>query len=105
MRAARLGLVAAVLLSPILSGTVPAQARARSRAKAAAPPGVGVDMRNVDLHMTSDVTLRVRTLRGRFIPTRPGGVANLDDSDSYVVAVDAGVAVVRPSEIFFRMVS
>jgi len=99
MRAARLGLVAAVLLSPILSGTVPAQARARSRAKAAAPPGVGVDMRNVDLHMTSDVTLRVRTLRGRFIPTRPGGVANLDASDSYVVAVDAGETAIGEASL------
>jgi hypothetical protein len=47
-------------------------------------------MRNVDLHVTGDVTLRVRSLRGRFVPTRPDGVPNLDDRDSYVVQVDAG---------------
>jgi hypothetical protein len=97
MRAARLGLVAAVLLSPILSGSVPALARAR--AKTPAPRGVGVDMRNVDLHMTPDITLHVRSLRGRFVPTRAGGVANLDDSDSYVVAVDAGETAIDEASL------
>jgi hypothetical protein len=97
MRAARLGLVAAALVAPVLIGTVPAQARAR--AKAAAPRGVQVDMRNVDLHMTSDVTLRVRSLRGRFVPTRAGGVANLDDSDSYVVAVEAGETAIGEASL------
>jgi hypothetical protein len=97
MRVARLGLVAALLLSPLLTGSEPALAR--SRARAAAPRGVGVDMRNVDLHMTADVTLRVRSLRGRFIPTRAGGVANLDDSDSYVVAVDAGETAIGEASL------
>ena len=97
MRAAPLGLIAAVLLSPILIASVPAQARARSRA--AVPRGVQVDMRNVDLHMTSDVTLRVRSLRGRFVPTRAGGVANLDDSDSYVVAVESGETAIGEASL------
>lgn len=88
MRAARVGVATVVLLSLALLGSAPT--RARSRAKAAPPRGISVDMRNVNLHMTSDVTLRVRSLRGRFVPTRAGGVANLDDSASYVVAVDAG---------------
>ncbi len=47
-------------------------------------------MRNVHLWMTDHVVLRVHSLRGRFVPTRPGGVPNLDDSNSYVVEVDAG---------------
>jgi hypothetical protein len=97
MRAPRLGLIAAVLLLPALVAAVPAQARSRSRATA--PRGVEVDMRNVDLHMTSDVTLRVRTLRGRFVPTRAGGVANLDDSDSYVVAVDSGETAIGEASL------
>lgn len=55
-------------------------------------------MRNVDLHMSDHVRLRVRSLRGRFVPTRPDGIANLDDSDSYVVEVDAGeTAIDEPS--------
>jgi hypothetical protein len=56
-------------------------------------------MRNVDLHMTPDVTLRVRSLRGRFVPTRAGGVANLDDSDSYVVAVEAGETAIGEASL------
>jgi hypothetical protein len=52
--------------------------------------GVEVEMINVDLHVTEDVTLRVRRLRGRFVPTRQGGIPNLDDSASYVVDIEAG---------------
>jgi hypothetical protein len=88
MRVARVGLVTAVLLPMVAIGAT--RARARTPAGAGAPAGVGVEMRNVDLHMTANVTLRVRSLRGRFVPTRAGGVANLDDSASYTVAVDAG---------------
>jgi len=51
---------------------------------------VEVDMRNVDLHLTDDVTLHVHSLRGRFVPTRAGVPPNLDLDDSYVVEVDAG---------------
>jgi hypothetical protein len=65
-------------------------ARPARPAAAAKPRSVEVDMRNVDLHMAGDVTLRVHGLRGRFVPTRPDGVPNLDDNDSYVVEVDAG---------------
>ena len=60
---------------------------------------VEVDMRNVDLHMTSDVTLRVRSLRGRFVPTSPTGIANLDDSNSYVVEVDAGETAIGQASL------
>ena len=97
MRAVIAGLAAAVL-APVLMATVPVHA-ARPRARAAAPRGVQVDMRNVDLHMTPDVTLRVRSLRGRFVPTRAGGIANLDDSDSYVVAVDAGETAIGEASL------
>lgn len=97
MRVARVVLVAAVLL-PMVSTFAP-RARARTRPRAAAPRGISVDMRNVDLHMTGDVTLHVRTLRGRFVPNRAGGVANLDDSASYVVAVDAGETAIDAASL------
>ena len=97
MRVARVGLVAAVLL-PMVSNFAP-RARARTRPSTAAPRGISVDMRNVDLHMTGNVTLHVRTLRGRFVPNRAGGVANLDDSASYVVAVDAGETAIDAASL------
>ncbi len=50
---------------------------------------VYVDMSNVDLHVSPDVTLHVRRLRGKFVPagTRP---PFLDSKQSYSVAVDSG---------------
>jgi hypothetical protein len=50
---------------------------------------VEVDMANVDLHLSADVTLHVRTLRGQFIPV-DRDVPFLDDKRSYAVAVDSG---------------
>jgi hypothetical protein len=50
---------------------------------------VYVDMSNVDLHVSPDVTLHVHRLRGKFVPvgTRP---PYLDSKQSYSVAVDSG---------------
>ena len=50
---------------------------------------VEVDMANVDLHVTADVTLHIRQLRGRFTPINRE-VPYLDDKRSYAVAVDSG---------------
>jgi len=97
MRAGRAVLAIAVLLSTVSAGAPGAQSR--TGARPVAPPGVHVDMRNVDLHMTADVTLHVRALRGRFVPTRAGGVANLDVSQSYVVAVDAGETAIDEASL------
>jgi hypothetical protein len=55
----------------------------------AAPQSVQVDMSNVDLHVTSDVTLHVRQLRGRFVPVARQ-MPYLDDTHSYLVAIDTG---------------
>ena len=96
MRAGRVVPLTAVLLSMVVAGAPGAQARKRAPR---APRGVQVDMRNVDLHMTTDVTLHVRSLRGRFVPTQTGGVANLDDSASYVVAVDAGETAIDEASL------
>ena len=61
-----------------------------ARAEASRQP-VDVEMQNVDLHMTTDITLHVRHLRGRFDPAPQRTVPYLDDKASYTVAVDTGV--------------
>jgi hypothetical protein len=50
---------------------------------------VEVEMSNVDLHVTSDITLRIRHLRGRFAPVARAEMPFLDDKLSYVVAIDS----------------
>jgi hypothetical protein len=51
---------------------------------------VEVEMRNVDLHVTDGVTLRVHHLRGRFEPSGRADMPYLEDKLSYVVAIDSG---------------
>jgi len=50
---------------------------------------VEVDMANVDLHITGDVTLHIKQMRGRFSPVGRE-VPYLDDKRSYAVFVDSG---------------
>ena len=61
-----------------------------ARAEASRQP-VEVEMSNVDLHMTSDITLHVSHLRGRFQPAAQRSMPYLDDQTSYSVVVDTGV--------------
>jgi hypothetical protein len=59
---------------------------------------VEVDMRNVDLHVTPEIVLHVRQLRGRFIGVGKSGIPFLDDKKSYLVAIDgAEIAMDMPS--------
>jgi hypothetical protein len=51
---------------------------------------VQVEMKNVDLHVTSNVTLHVRHLRGQFVPVAGRQLPYLDAKQSYSVAVDSG---------------
>jgi hypothetical protein len=75
------------LLSAMACGTVQA-----------GKPAVEVDMRNVDLHITPQIDLHVRHLRGRFVAAGTRPAPYLDDPLSYTVAVDTGeVAVDLPS--------
>ena len=55
----------------------------------ASRPSVAVEMAHVDLHVTDDVTLHVRQLRGRF-EAIGRQVPYLDDKRSYAVVVDNG---------------
>lgn len=76
-------------------------AAAATKAPPSPRPGrqpVEVEMSNVDLHVTSDITLRIRHLRGRFEPTGRAEMPYLDDKLSYIVAIDAGeIALDMPS--------
>ena len=51
---------------------------------------VQVEMKNVDLHVTSSVTLHIRHLRGQFVPAAGRQLPYLDAKQSYSVAVDSG---------------
>src|SRR6185503_19605565 len=59
-----------------------------TRVEASRQP-VEVDMANVDLHITTDVTLHIKQMRGRFTPV-DRDVAYLDEKRSYGVFVDSG---------------
>lgn len=50
-------------------------------------------MHNVNLRVTPDITLQVRHLRGRFVPSGRAEVPYLDDKHSYFVAIDSGEIV------------
>jgi len=62
-----------------------------------APAGkvpVEVEMRNVDLHLTSEIGVHIRHLRGRFIAEGNRQIPNLDDPRSYSVTIDTGEVAV-----------
>ena len=46
-------------------------------------------MQNVNLGVSSDITLHVRHLRGKFVPTTRAEIPYLDDKHSYTVAIDS----------------
>jgi hypothetical protein len=52
---------------------------------------VEVEMANVNLHVTADITLQVQHLRGRFEQAGRHAVPYLDDQTSYAVVVDSGI--------------
>ncbi len=55
----------------------------------ASKDAVAVDMRNVDLHVSDDITLHVTRLQGRFVAVGRSSPF-LDNKQSYTVDVDAG---------------
>ena len=56
----------------------------------AGTPAVEAEMRNVDLHLTPEIGLHIRSLRGRFVPQGSRPAPYLDDPRSYSVTVDHG---------------
>jgi hypothetical protein len=66
---------------------------------AATTPGTGkmpveVEMQNVNLHLTSDIAVRVHHLRGRFVSATDRQAPFLDEPSSYSVTIDTGEVVV-----------
>ena len=49
-----------------------------------------MEMRNVDLHLTSDIAIHIDHLRGRIVAEGARAAPVLDDPKSYSVTVDAG---------------
>ena len=96
----RFGLLALPLLLPAayLAVPTPGAQAAPSRSRPKGPAGVAVEMANVDLHLTPHVTLHVRSLRGRFVPTG-SAPPNLDVNDSYVVEVDCGEVAIDEASL------
>src|SRR5262245_19792030 len=60
----------------------------------AGAPVVEAEMRNVDLHLTPEIDLHIRRLRGRFVPQGSRPAPYLDDPRSYSVTVDYGEVAV-----------
>jgi hypothetical protein len=72
-----------------LAGLLMLHTLACARVEASRQP-VEVEMSNVDLHVTADVTVHIRHLRGRFVPAGSRQTPYLDDKNSYSVTVDTG---------------
>ncbi len=53
------------------------------------PGGVAFQIRNVNLLLTKDIVLGVRTLRGTLARTKPGTPVTFDDSTSFIVDIDS----------------
>jgi hypothetical protein len=70
------------------SSTLPPLPPPPAEPKAGRQP-VAVEMRNVDLHITDDITLRIEHLDGRFVGTSRSGIPYLDDPSTYEVVVDS----------------
>src|SRR4029077_13161497 len=95
-------LLVGCLLTSHAAGSLPPAASEPAPPPEPAPqpgrPPVDVEMRNVDLHVTPDIVLHIRHLRGRFIGTNKSGIPFLDDKSSYMVAIDeAEIAMDMPS--------
>lgn len=68
-----------------------------ARVEASRQP-VLVHMSNVDLHVTSDITLHVRQLRGEFVAAGRQ-IPYLDDTQSYTVAVESGEVAIDTASL------
>ena len=78
------------ILTLPLAGSLALAAFSGDAGVAKSSPPLQVEIRNVDLHVTEDVTVQIRNLRGRFLPVREGDIPFFDDPNSYVVDVEAG---------------
>ncbi len=55
---------------------------------------VEIQMRNVNLRIERQITLQIRTLRGRLVPTSAERPVTLDRRDSFTVQIDSGTIAI-----------
>lgn len=68
--------------------------------RGARPAGaVDIQIRNVDLLFTQDISLGVRSLRGQLQRTKPGVPVTFDDSNSFVVNADSAEIVMTSASL------
>lgn len=53
------------------------------------PDAVGIQIQNVNLLLTRDIVLNVRSLRGELESTKPSMPVTFDDSNSFIVSADS----------------
>jgi hypothetical protein len=58
-----------------------------------------VEMVNVNIHLDSSLIMRIKYLRGQFLPTRKGRPPTFDDKLSYVIAIDSAEVAVSLADM------
>src|SRR4051795_10445149 len=78
---------------------LPALALAVATALAQPPgdAGVGIDMRNVRLHVSDDTVLEVAWLHGRLRPTKAGETPVFDNQQSFSMEIEDGEIAIDAS--------
>ncbi len=71
----------------------------RAAAHPAARPRQWVDMRNVDLRLSDQITIRVRVLHGEVLRVHPEQPATLDDPTSFHIRVTAGTVALTGDDL------
>ncbi len=95
--ARRFGVVGILIVAAWLFLGTRAPARATSRGEPSSlaedphQSDLWMDMQNVDLHVDAHNVMRVRSLRGRVIPTIPGTIAWLDEPKSFHIRATSGL--------------
>ena len=58
-----------------------------------------LEMKNVNLRVSKDAVVGVRLLRGQVIPTRPGGSALLDSTNSFSIRITSGTVALQSADL------
>ena len=83
------------------AGQTATQGATRATNQAASPAAARqtIEIRNVDLHLSDQVLLRVRELRGEVTATKPEQPATLDDPQSFRIRVTSGVVAMTGDDL------
>lgn len=87
----------AVLGLLLMTSPVGSRARPDAEDKAAAP-AVGIEMRNVRLHVSSDAVMDVKWLKGSLV-SPAGHIPIFDDQNSYTMEIEDAELAVEPSSL------